>query len=174
MVLQAEFDLASVGGDLGNVSAIEIGGLLVPETGETSAMQVETRRSLADLKPAFSKAKKILEDLWGETKTSEIIESIPPDAALDVNVKIGIRSTRRKIDRHCMGDLATGLRNLGDGDVRIRANDRTVKGADARLHETMPFKRIRQNGSLLDLEHTRSQLKEVHMRFVADGKIDTS
>ena len=99
------------------------------------------------------------------------MESVPPDAALDIKVNIGYRAIRRKIDRSFMNDLASSLRNLDDGEVRVRAKDGTIQGDDARLQTTMPFQRVRPNGALLELTNVRAQLRKVHDRFLEDGKI---
>lgn len=174
IVLRSEFDIASVGGDQDEVLDIEIGGL-APETvadgEETTERDVQERRSLKDVKATFSAAKKVIEGVFGELEASKIMNDVPPGAALDVRVNIGYRSTRRKIDRSALKDIGTQVRNLGDGDVKIRGRNGTTHGSDARLHMKMPVKLVRENSSLLDLEDVRLQLRKVHDRFLEDGKI---
>ena len=176
IVLRSEFDIAAIGGDLDDVTSIEVGGL-VPETvsddfPQKSEREVEERRLLSEIKPTLSKAREVLEGLFGELRASQIIGGVPADAALDVTVNIGYRSKRRRVDRTVLKDIGTHLRNLGDGDVKIRGPNGTTHGDDARLHMKMPFRLEHPNGSLLDLIHARDQLQKVHERFLEDGKID--
>lgn len=181
--LQAAFDVSAVGGDLADVKSIEIGGL-VPETvrdvnepanraepapGKT--VEVVERSTVGDLRAMFDKGKKIIEDLLGEMEAKKLMDSIPPDAALDVTVNIGYRAKKRKIEKEFMRNLASGLRNMPEGEVRIRGKDGAIKGDEARLQTNMPFKRIRDGSMLLDLEDARTQLIRVYHRFIEDGKI---
>ena len=176
VVLRADFDLGSVGGNLDNIKSVEIGGLATVsvedfESPATEITESIERRSVGNLKASFGKALKIVNEILGETKASKIMENMPSEAALDVTVNIGYRTVNRKISPEFMKDLATGLRNAGDGEIKIRSKDGTIKGDEARLHLNMPFRRKRPNGILLELEHAREQLTEVHRRFLSDGKI---
>ena len=176
IVLRSEFDVSAIGGDLDDVTSIEVGGL-VPETLSDdspleSDREVEERKSLSEIKPTLAKAKEVLEGLFGELRASQIIGDVPAGAALDVTVNIGYRSKRRRVDRTVLKDIGTHLRNLGDGDVKIRGRNGTTHGDDARLHMKMPFRLVRPNGSLLELANARNQLQRVHERFLEDGKID--
>ena len=178
VVLGSHFDLAAVGGDLDEVVSVEIGGLAPETVGgdddstvEVTTREVEERRSLREIKPTFAGARRVLEGLLGEIDASSFIESMPEGAALDVTVNIGYRSKKQRIERSALGKVGTQLRNLGDGDVRIRGRNGTTHGHDARLHMNMPFRLIRANGILLDLEDARTQLRRVHDRFLEDGKI---
>lgn len=178
IVLGSHFDLSTVGGDLDEVVSVEIGGL-APETiggdddaaVEVKTRDVEERRSLREIKPSFAKARGVLEGLLGELGASNFMENMPEGAALDVTVNIGYRSKRQRIERSALREVGTQLRNLGDGDVKIRGRNGTVHGNDARLHMSMPFKLMRANGNLLDLQDVRAQLRKVHDRFLEDGKI---
>ena len=179
VMLRATFDISAIGGDLDNVRSIEIGGL-VPEgvqdrgTSEKSALPLsvrEERKTVGEKKAWFLKAKKIVEELYGTVEASKIIKRIPEEAALDVTVNIGYRAVRRGIDTSFMDSLAKGLRNIDDGEVKIRAKNGIIQGDDARLQAHMPFKLVRANGALLDHEDVRLQLREVHDRFLKDGKI---
>ena len=181
IVLGSQFDLTDVGGDLDDVVSIEIGGLAPETVGghddatvEVTTRDVEERRSLRELKPTFTKARRVLEGLLGEIGASHFMDNMPDGAALDVTVNIGYRSKKRKIERAGLKDVGTQLRNLGDGDVKIRGRNGTTHGNDARLHMNMPFKLIRANGILLDLEDARTQLRRVHDRFFEDGSAASS
>jgi hypothetical protein len=176
--LQAEFDRAQVGDDLGDVRAIEIGGL-VPETvhDEPPAVRervvdVEATETLGEkLVRRFDAAKQILIDLLGHVEAQKIIDSMPPEAALEVTVNIGYRARRRKIEKEFMVNLATGLRNIPDGEIRVRGRDGEIKGDDARLSADMSVKKVRAESSLLDLGDALRQMLEVHRRFLHDGRI---
>jgi hypothetical protein len=175
--LKLEFDRDQIG-DLSDVKSIEVGGL-VPETvketdapREPKTVEVETRESIADkLKASFAKGRKILNDLLGEVEAQKIIDSMPEDAALDVTVNIGYRAKKRKLQKEFMRNLESGLRNIPDGEIKVRDKYGEIKGDDARLSADMSVKKIRTNSSLLDLESAREQMAEVHRRFVHDGKI---
>ena len=180
ITLQAAFDAASVGGDLDNVHSIEIGGL-VPETVRdtvppippegTQTRKIEERRTLGGGKALFEKAVKVLSDILGPLEAEKILAKVPPEAALEVMVNIGYRAKRRGVDRATMSELATSLRNIDDGEVKILAKDGKLQGDAVWLQAQMPFKRMRSNGNLLDLENVRNQLREVHRRFLHDGRI---
>lgn len=178
--LQAEFDRAQVGDD--DLTAIQIGGL-VPETvrvpDEQSApaatpevVEVVEHERIGDaLRATFASARQIMEDLLGPMKTQEIIASVPPEAALEVTVNIGYRAKKRRLQRAFMSELATGLRNLPDGEVKARGRNGEIRGEDARLSQTMSVARVGDRSSLLDLDSARDQMLEVHRRFLFDGKI---
>ncbi|MEA2880641.1 MAG: hypothetical protein QOF14_5837 [Hyphomicrobiales bacterium] len=178
--LQAEFDRVQIGEDLGDVKSIEIGGL-VPETvheesgqavATTKIVDVEARESIGErLAQTFQAAKKILIDLLGEVEAQKIIDSMPPQAALEVTVNIAYRAKKRKFQKEFMGNLVSGLRNIPDGEIRVRGRDGELKGDDARLSADMNIKRVRSNSSLLDLGDALRQIKEVHRRFLYDGRI---
>jgi hypothetical protein len=178
--LQAEFDREQVGKDLGDIRAIEIGGL-VPETVRDDpsppskagkVVEFEKHESLGDrVAQTFQSAKKILVDLLGDVEAQKLIESMPSEAALEVKVSIGYRARRRKFQKEFMSNLASGLRDLPDGQIRVRGRDGEIKGADARLSADMNIKRLSATSTLLDLEETLRQFKEVHRRFLHDGRI---
>jgi len=180
VALQWKFDRAQVGDD--ELSSIEVGGLM-PETfrapvalerpqagGETE--DVATRESVGErVANTFSAAYKVLVDLIGEVETNKIIDSMPPEAALDVRVNIGFKATRRRLRRAAMNELETGLRNIADGEVVARGKNGQVRGDDARLSLDMQVKRISDTSGLLDPEDAFKQMQEVHRRFVHDGKL---
>lgn len=180
--LQAEFDREQIGGDLGDISSIEIGGL-IPETTLPSGTSIapqdsdgivefETRESLGEkIAASWAKARKIIEDIFGEVETEKLIASMPADAALDVRVNIGYRATKRKFNKEFMGNLAAGLRNAPDGELRVRGKNGEIKGDDARLSTDMTIRKMSSTSSLLELDHALEQMLEVHRRFLHDGKI---
>lgn len=180
VALDALLDRAQVGGDLGDINSIEIGGL-VPETvralpsesiaQESGVEDVVTRQSLGERFAAFGKAFTIIKDLVGEVEAKKILEKIPDEAALEVKVSIGFRSTTRRLKKAFMKEIESGLRNLPDGEMRVRSKDGYVKGGDVRLSQDMPVELTKDGSSLLVLSDALNQMLEVHRRFVEDGRI---
>ena len=132
----------------------------------------EAHERLADrIAAKWATGKKIIQELLGDVEADKLIASVPPDAALEVTVNIGYRATRRKLNKEFMGNLAAGLRNAPEGELRVRGKDGEIKGDDARLSQDMTLRRMSETSSLLDLEHVVAQMLEVHRRFLHDGKI---
>lgn len=175
--LQATFDRQQLAED--DLSTIEVGGL-VPETVHEDQVrkkdvltEEEIKQSLGErVAQGFGKARKILEDLLGEVEASKIIDAVPSDAALEVKVNIGYRALRRRLKREFMNNIAAGLRNMPDGEIKVRGRNGEVKGDDARLSLEMNIKRHSEQSSLLDLEDALRQILEVHRRFLHDGRIE--
>lgn len=179
--LLCEFDRQQVGGDLDEISSIEIGGI-APETAfrpstDTPDMprveEVETTESVGSMAAHFERAKKVLTALLGPAGTREIMDKMPVEAALEVKVNIGYKSRRRKLNKEFMGDIASGLRNLPDGEMRVRGKGGEMRGTDVRLSEDMSVNKLSDESGLLDLEHALEQMLEVHRRFLHDGKIQS-
>lgn len=179
VTLQAAFDISDLGQDVHDVAVIEVGGL-APETvpdrraddrGTVSSV-VRRRRSIAD-SPVFSKSREVLEVAFGTLETERLLAGTPEDAALCVMLHVSYLAQSREVDRSSIRELGVALRNLDDGEVRVRGKDGTITRGEARLKARMPFWRAWENGNLLDLEHALSQLLETHRRFLADGKISS-
>lgn len=184
VMLQWKFDRTQVGDD--ELSSVEIGGLM-PETfhrpvaeeviapadlGRPETEEVATRESVGErIARTFDKARQVMVDLIGEVETNKIIETMPPEASLDVRVNIGFKSTKRKLKREAMKNLETGLRHIADGEVIARGKNGEIRGDDARLSMDMNVKCISDNSSLLDPAHAFEQMQEVHRRFIHDGKL---
>ena len=167
VILQAKFDTGDIGGDLGDIKNIEVGGL-VPGT---PAREAEKLRSLGKRTAPFSKGIRLLEELLGRIEANQLLEMVPSDADLKVVLQVFYKTRTRQVDRIAMDELATALRNMDDGDVRVRAKDGSLHSDEARLHTSMTFRRVHDNGNLLELSDTRDKLMEVHRRFRYDDKI---
>lgn len=173
--LRSVFDREQIGND--DISAIEVGGTVPLTVDESPPVPIkldeeERKETLGDIAAkTFAKATKILEDLLGEVEASRIIKSIPPEAALEVRVNIGYRSKRRRITKDFMTHIEAGLRNMPDGEIRVRGKNGEVKGDDARLFQDMNIRRHSEQSALLDLDHALEQMLEVHHRFLHDGRI---
>lgn len=178
--LRSEFDLEQLGDE--EPTFIQVGGI-VPETVRAvepevareapplEMVEVEERERLAGAALSWAKGRQILDDLYGAIKAQELIDLVPPEASLEVSVNIGYRAKRRKLQKAFMRDLASGLRNLPDGEVTIRTKAGVAKGSDARLFQDMSVSKMADASSLLDLPDARDQMLEVHRRFLHDGKI---
>jgi hypothetical protein len=180
--LQAVFDRDQLGDD--DPSFIQVGGI-VPETIRNirpdpaaeaapppQLVETEEREKLGGGALGWAKSREILIDLYGAIKAQELIDGVPDEASLEVLVSIGYRSKKRKLQRGFMKDLATGLRNLPDGEVTVRTKNGTSKGPDARIFQDMNILKIGGASGLLDLEDTRNQMLEAHRRLLHDGKIE--
>lgn len=180
VALQATFDVES---DLGDISGVEIGGL-VPETvrdetpeqlsvgAPTSSDRiVESRRSLGERLAPLSRAREVLETVFGTVETERIMSRIPSEAALQVKLLISYLSKSREVDRTPLRDLGIAVRNLDDGEVRVRGKNGSATRGEARLHEAVRFRRMRDNGNLLDLEDVHDKLLDLHLRFLESGRI---
>ena len=93
--LQAEFDREQIGRDLGDIKAIEIGGLVPetvrdgptppPSTGRSGGktIEVEIHETIGDkFARTFQSARKILDDLLGEVEATKIIEFLAARSCL--------------------------------------------------------------------------------------------
>ncbi|WP_162932905.1 hypothetical protein [Roseovarius sp. EL26] len=177
--LACQFDSQQVGGDLDDISSIEIGGI-APETiyqpseptpDEALVEDIETTETVGSESAYFDKARDVLEALVGSIGTQRIMDEIPDEASLEVKVNIGYKAKKRKFNKEFMGNIASGLRNLPDGEMRVRGRSGEMRGTDIRLSEDMSVKKVSDGSSLLDMEHALEQMLEVHRRFVHDGKI---
>lgn len=180
--LSSVFDRNQLGGDLGDISTIEVGGL-VPETvridggvaplatpGEV--VEYDAHEQLGDrVVKGYQRSREVLEAAIGSMATRQLIESVPDEAALEVNLSIGYRSRKRRIRREFMAGLEDSLRNMPDGEIRVKSKDAMVVGQDVRLQTVVPIDRVRENSNLLDNQRAREKLTEVYRRFLADGQI---
>ena len=180
--LQAVFDIGSIGGDLDNLSSLQVGGIIPPSSKEQRQAGAkkdyvlkETDRTVhTDIDNrylSFDKAEQVLNTIFGHHEAQEIMKKVPEDVRLDVNVNIGYKTTKKGISKEFMNDLASALRNLPDGEIQMIGKDGKIKGDEARLSLIMPFKPLKENSSLLNLENVKEQLIVVYNRFLEDGKI---
>ena len=183
VVLQSTFNTDDIGANVGDVSSIEIGGL-APETirdeprphsedaGQAPLGRiVERRRSLAERFAPLQVARQLLETAFGPIATERIIERMPTEAALQVRLLVSYVSKSREVDRTPLSELGVAVRNFDDGEVRIRAKNGIVTKSEARLHESLRFRRMRENGNLLDLDDVHTKLLDLHMRLLEEGRI---
>jgi hypothetical protein len=96
----------------------------------------------------------------------KLLESVPDDAKLEVDVHIGYRTRKRSISRAPMQEA---LRNLPEGEITAVGRDGRMVGGDIRLSHRVS---VLKSGSLLDPQDVIRALREAHKYFVDNGKID--
>ncbi len=173
--LKAVFNKTVVGGDLEEIMAVEVGGILshgLPEIISTEAKIIEEQETIGRTTSRFDKALDVLKAVFGEPDAERILRDIPQEAELEVDVRFGYKTRRRGVSRAALADIARSARNLPDGEVTAFGKDGKQIGDDLRLSLPMPFELLREHGALLDLEDARTQLMRVYQRFIEDGKIE--
>ncbi|HEY4250652.1 MAG TPA: hypothetical protein VGM87_05615 [Roseomonas sp.] len=182
--LNAVFDRDVVGGDLDEIAAVEIGGIAprletddsgerVPAQAPLAAGMVDEQKSLGHQKVSrWERAFEVLKAVFGTPNAEKIMDSIPADAELEVDVKFGYKTRKRKVSRRALKELADAARNLPDGEVRAIGKQGRQVGNDLRLSAPMPFKPVRPRSSLLQLDDAREKMLRVYHRFVEDSKIE--
>ncbi len=187
IILDARFDEDVVGGDLSDIQEIIVGGIaaapatvpaeeIVEQVSEvTQHGQIDTGRATG-----WATAKAILRELLGgEANVESLMRAVPPDAELNVQVHIGYQTKKRKVDRAALRQLETGLRNLSDSQLQVKARGaRVAADGTIRLHHTASIRLIKTQdganqiiGSLLDPEDVLRAMIEAYSNFVANGKI---
>jgi len=110
VTLTSKFDIDDVGGELADIQEIVIGGVAtpppvkfetdpaVPQTVEkiseiTQHGQIDTGRTTG-----WATARKILAELLGgDANVASLMQSVPPDAELDVQVHIGFKTKKERL-----------------------------------------------------------------------------
>lgn len=192
VTLTSKFDIGDVGGELADIQEIVIGGVATPPPVkfESDAPEPTTVEKISEVTQhgqidtgrttGWATARKILAELLGgDANVTSLMQSVPPDAELDVQVHIGFKTKKRKIDRVALTQLETGLRNLPDSQLQVKAKGGKV-GSDGsiRLHHNASIKLIKAMdgnneiiGSLLDPADVMRATIEAYSTFVANGKI---
>lgn len=184
IILDARFDEDVVGGDLSDIQEIIVGGVAsVPATKPddeqvtevTQHGKIDTGRSTG-----WATARDILRVLLGgDASVASLMKAVPPDAELNVQVHIGYQTKKRKVDRAALQQLETGLRNLPDSQLQVKARgaQMAVDGT-IRLHHNASIRLIKTQdgdkqiiGSLLDPADVLRAMVEAYTNFVANGKI---
>ncbi|NEV79144.1 hypothetical protein DYI24_19100 [Rhodopseudomonas sp. BR0C11] len=178
--LQAEFDRATVGGDIGEIKSVRVSGNAAPylmsvaqpelPAGITKKVQ-RTARKIADRLVEMQQALPIVEALFGKDRANSLVESLGPNEYLAVDASVKIRGSRTVESREKMQELANEVADLTDGKVQVEGSDGKVSDDDAILRTKMPFDLPHEGSNFLNFENVADQLQVVYSRFVADGKI---
>lgn len=177
VILNAKFDKDEMGGDLDDISEIIVGGTGAIEAGAThdsfsvdGAEGLQTVEAFSDVgskKTWGERAVAVLRAIMSnEADVQELLESIPSEADLDVSVRIGYKSRKKKISR---APMQQALRNLPEGEVVAKGRFGKSTGKDIRLSYPV---RVLMQGSLLDPQDARAKLRSAYNYFVENGKID--
>ena len=187
IILDARFDEAVVGGDLGDIQEIIVGGIAaapmtMPADGTVEQVSEVTEHGQIDTGRAtgWATAKAILRELLGgDANVASLMKAVPPDAELNVQVHIGYQTKKRKVDRVALRQLETGLRNLPDSQLQVKSKGaRVAADGTIRLHHNASIRLIKTQdgdnqiiGSLLDPTDVQRAMVEAYSYFVANGKI---
>jgi hypothetical protein len=187
IILDSRFDEALIGGDLSDIQEIIVGGTAAAPVTKSSNETVEqvsevTQHGQIDTGRAtgWSTATAILRELLGgDANVESLMKSVPADAELNVQVHIGYKTKKRKIDRVALRQLETGLRNLPDNQLQVKSKGSTVStDGTIRLHHQASIRLIKSIdgesqiiGSLLDPTDVQRAMIEAYSNFVANGKI---
>jgi hemin uptake protein HemP len=186
IVLAAKFDADVLGGDLGDIKELIIGGVASPDlTAAEPSAQTETdvthhggiNTNATTVRGHLIEVLKVL--LGGQAEVDSVMESVPPDAELRVDVHIGFETKRRKVNRTGLRQLETGLRNVPDSQLRVRSKQGT-RGPDGsvRLHHDANVLLLKLTqaekvivGSLVDPTDMLRAMYEAYRTFLNNGKI---
>lgn len=190
IVLSAKFDEELIGGDLNDIQELIIGGVASPPAPGGLEQEAEPEERVRDVVQAhqvdagrtagWPQAREILKALLGgDGNVDQLMAGVPADAELNVQVHIGYRTKRRRVDRASLKQLERGLRNLPDGQLQVKAKG-LKKGADGsvRLHHpaSVMLLKVRDGnnqviGSLLDPADVRRAMFEAYTVLSNNGKI---
>jgi hypothetical protein len=113
--LRAVFNKTIVGGDLEEIMAVEVGGILsqgMPEIIAKEAKIIEEQETLGRTTSRFDKALDVLKAVFGAPDAERILKEIPTEAELEVDVRFGYKTRRRGVSRAVLADIARSARNL--------------------------------------------------------------
>lgn len=187
IVLASQFDQSAIGGDIGDIQEIIIGGVaakpVVDEGQGRSPIVVDkettvTQDNNLDLGnvAGWETARKILVELLGsDARVDNLLNAVPQDVDLRVQVHIGYQTKKKKIDRVALKQIETGIRNMPDSQIQIKAKGQS-RGVDGtiRLHHPANIDLIRvqdRSGTLLDPADVLRAMVEAYSVFVSNGKI---
>lgn len=191
VTLTAKFDIEEVGGELSDIQEIVVGGVAtsppITTQPDRSAQTVESVREVTQhgqidtgRTTGWATARKILSELLGgDANVASLMESVPADAELNVQVHIGFKTKKRRVDRVALAQLETGLRNLPDSQLQVKAKGGNIgRDGSIRLHHNASIKLITAMdgdneiiGTLLDPADVLRATIEAYSTLVANGKI---
>lgn len=156
----AAFDRDAVGGDLEDLTSLNVGGAFEPEPAEGPAPErVRIRPGALDIhpgedverrrvgrRPFVPNAWEILHQVIHDQRSIEEIQSsyrelraVDPNATLDVEMEFYVRLHKRRSEdvkearQRALQALSSGLRDMPDGTVTARGRDGMVTGNEIRL-----------------------------------------
>lgn len=195
VVLQSKFDFGENGGDLDDVKQIVIGGVApasffteevnsvvpAPVIRETVTEVTADQNSSFKASAGWTQALDILQALLGsKANVEKMMQAIPEDTELSVQVHIGYKTKKRKVSREALKDLEVGLRNIPDSELSVFAKSGKLgKDGNVRLHHNASIKLLKVNsgesqiiGSLLDPSDVERAMVQAYNVLLGDGKIE--
>jgi hypothetical protein len=180
--LQAAFDRATVGGDIGEIKSLRVSGNAAPLAVMTASMAdppktvtkkiQRTARQIADRMVEFQQAVPVIVALFGKAKAESLVDSLGPNEYLAVDASVKVRGSRSVESQEKMQELANELADMTDGKVQVEGKDGKVSDDDAILRTKMPFDLPHEGSNFLDFENVADQLQVVYSRFKTDGKLN--
>ncbi|MBD9402102.1 hypothetical protein [Comamonas sp. CMM02] len=187
IVLASQFDQSVIGGDIGDIQEIIIGGVATKPANEPDLRKESeiinkestiTQENNLDLRnvAGWDTARKILVELLGsDARVDSLLNAVPQDVDLRVQVHIGYQTKKKKIDRVALKQIETGIRNMPDSQIQIKSKGQS-RGFDGtiRLHHNANIDLIRvqeRSGTLLDPVDVQRAMVEAYSIFVSNGKI---
>jgi len=176
IILKLSFNKNLAGGDLGDLKSVEIGGVLARHPEATTVIAAESiteeNITVGRERAGFSKAESVIKAIFSPLDADNIIQNIPGDAELEVDVRFGYRTKKRTASRATLDQIAVAARHLPDGQIRAVGSRGKADGDDLRLSANMSFEPLRDSSGLLSLGDARDKLLTVYQRFVEDGMIE--
>jgi len=174
VLLTAKFDSDEIGGDLDDVKEIIVGGTGAVEAAPArlphepvQEREVDQHIDVGARRSWGERAVDVLRAIMNnDADVQELLESIPEGADLDVSVRIGYKTRRRRVSR---APMQQALRNLPDGEITAIGKHGRLTGNDIRLSYPV---RVLATGSLLDPNDVRAKLRSAYDYFVENGKIE--
>jgi hypothetical protein len=171
IILQAKFDAKQVGGDLDDIREIVIGGTVpagpVLSSSTETVTDIDKYKEIKKHRPFAERTRDVLLAIFNnEADVQKLIDSVPKEAHLEVDVHIGYRARKRHISRAPMQEA---LRNLPDGEITAIGRDGKMTDKDIRLSHPASIIKV---GTLLDSQDVIRALREAHSYFVSNGKIE--
>ena len=147
------------------ITEIKIGGTISPRE-IPPATESEHRSTITDKTElgTVSWARRVLYELVGdESLVNKLLRDAPEDGTIQIDLKVGFRSHRRKQPPLPLDDVAAALRNLDDADISLKTPDGELKGEKLRLSHPVKIQFI--NGLPVPDEVLRG-MSEAYEKFI--------
>jgi hypothetical protein len=117
-------------------------------------------------------ARRVLEAVLDDpNRVRRVLERVPDDTDITVNVEIGFDSRKRTISREALRRVARAVRNLPDSDFSVRTGSGEIKGRDLRLSHTTT---VTSHNGLLARNEVLKKMIVAYGRFIQAGNIEAT
>jgi hypothetical protein len=175
--LQAEFDRALIGDEIGDIRNLRVTGKASPQlvvsaqNGLAPARTVSTSRKVTDKIVQYGQAVPLITALLGPARADALVESLGDGEYLAVDASVRVRGRRTEQSREALRSIASDVADMTDAKVMIEGKYGKIADGDAILRTKMPFQLSQEGSNLLEFDNVADQLQEVYSRFVSDKKI---